>query len=511
MTANEPDTSGTKPACDAASRLRSKALRGSAWTFGSYAVGNVLRLGSNLILAYVLFPEAFALTALAGIVLQALSMFSDIGIVPAIVQSSRRDEAFLNTAWTLQVLRGFLLWLASFALAWPLAKFYGSPELLWVIPACGLSSIVTGFQSTALHLRLREIDLGAITALTAGEMVVKTMATVAWALIWPSVWAMIGGALISYTLFTIATHTILRGARNRFAWDSAAASQLLRFGGWVFLSTSVTFMAIQADRLILGKLVPMDVLGVYSIAYMFSRLPAEIATRLASQVQFPALAEVFRKDPSRVEAKLLESRRLILAVSQFGTIGIIVLSPWFFTLLYDSRYVDAAVFAPLLAGSAWLALLQASADRCLLAAGDSRSLAFSNLLNALVTIPACIIGHGLCGMPGFIAGVGLGNVAGHAWIVRALAKRGVRIHAQDAAYTGLVGAVAAIVIGFPLVFPLLAGSIHARVALGTAGVIISAWCLFQIAAPLLEGHFRRLRRRMFSGRSTTEASTGAPG
>lgn len=489
--------------------LRTRAARGSAWTLGAYAIGNVLRLGSNLVLAHVLFPEAFALVALASIVLQALQMFSDVGIGASIIQNSRGHEpAFLNTAWTIQAIRGVALWVVTLAVAWPVTQFYATPELLWIIPACGLSFISTGLQSTALYTSGRELKLGKITLMGLAETVIKTIITVVWALIWPSVWAIIGGSLISYVLFMIATHTMLPGIRNRFAWDAAAARQLLHFGGWVFLSTSVTFLAMQSDRLILGKLVPLDLLGVYSIAYMFSRLPAEIASRLASQVQFPALAEVFRKDPSRVEAKLLESRRLILAVSQFGTVGIIVVSPWFFTLLYDSRYVDAAVFAPLLAGIAWLALLQAGADRALLAMGDAKSLAMSNALNAAVTIPACIGGHIIAGMPGFIAGVGLGNLAGHGVVVWALAKRDVRILGQDAAYTALVAGIGAATSGLPLVFPQIAGSVPAQVMLGAAGLLLSGVCVLRIAAPLLDEPSRLLWKRLRSGQRPSEAHMG---
>lgn len=489
--------------------LRARAARGSAWTLGAYAIGNVLRLGSNLVLAHVLFPEAFALVALASIVLQALQMFSDVGIGASIIQNPRgHDPAFLNTAWTIQALRGVALWVVTLAVAWPVAQFYATPELLWIIPACGLSFISTGLQSTALYTSGRELKLGKITLMGLAETVIKTVITVVWALIWPSVWAIIGGSLISYVLFMIATHTMLPGIRNRFAWDAVAARQLMHFGGWVFLSTSVTFLAMQSDRLILGKLVPMDLLGVYSIAYMFSRLPAEIASRLASQVQFPALAEVFRKDPSRVEAKLLESRRLILAVSQFGTIGIIVVSPWFFTLLYDSRYVDAAVFAPLLAGIAWIALLQAGADRALLAMGDSKSLAMSNALNAAVTIPACIGGHIIAGMPGFIAGVGLGNLAGHGVVVWALARREVRVIGQDVYFTAVVAAVALCTICLPALVPTVGASIPARVGIGVAGLLFSGLLLLRAGAPHARGPAIALLGRLSRGRWAVRPAAG---
>ena len=33
-------------------------------------------------------------------------MFSDVGIRTSIIQNAREDAAFLNTAWTLQILRG---------------------------------------------------------------------------------------------------------------------------------------------------------------------------------------------------------------------------------------------------------------------------------------------------------------------------------------------------------------------------------------------------------------------
>jgi len=489
--------------------LRSRAARGSAWTLGSFAIGNVLRLGSNLVLARVLFPEAFALVALASIVLQALQMFSDFGVGASIIQNPHGHEPrFLNTAWTLQAIRGVVLWLVTLALAWPVARFYSTPELLWIIPACGLSFVSTGLQSTAMYTSSRELRLGKITLMGLAETIIKTIITVVWALIWPSVWAIIGGSLISYTLFMIATHTMLPGIRNRFAWDPAAARQLLHFGGWVFLSTSVTFLAMQSDRLILGKLVSMDVLGVYSIAYMFSRLPADIAGQLASQVQFPALAEVFRKDPSRIEARLLESRRLLLAVSQFGALGIVIVSPWFFTLLYDSRYANAAVFAPMLAGVAWLALLQAGADRALLAMGDSKSLAMSNSLNAIVTIPACIGGHVLAGMPGFIFGVGLGNLAGHGVVIWALARRNVRVLAQDAAYTALVAGIGGAAAGIPLMFPQIAGSVAARIMLGAAGLMISGFCVLRLAAQALDEPSRVLWKRLTGGQRPSEAHAG---
>src|SRR5690606_17029308 len=96
------------------STLRSRVVRSSAWTLAGHALGHGMSLVSNLALAALLFPEAFGVMALVRLVLRGLKMFSDVGIGPSIIQHRRgEDPAFLNTAWTIQIVRGVLLFLAT--------------------------------------------------------------------------------------------------------------------------------------------------------------------------------------------------------------------------------------------------------------------------------------------------------------------------------------------------------------------------------------------------------------
>ena len=222
-----PETAAAHP-----QKLRERVMRGAAWTITEYLVNNILRLGSNLVLARALFPEAFALVAYASILMQGLQMFSDVGVGPAIIQNPRGDDPdFLNTAWTVQVIRGLILFLASVLLGWPMAWLYNEPQLTWIIPACGLNFITTGLQSTAVHTCSRFLTFGSLAIWGIAEAVLKAVITIVWALFWPSLWALVGGAVISYTVGMILTHTILPGIRNRFRWELDAARTLIHFGG----------------------------------------------------------------------------------------------------------------------------------------------------------------------------------------------------------------------------------------------------------------------------------------
>src|SRR5204863_9149716 len=87
------------------------------------------------------------------------------------------------------------------------------------------------------------------------------------------------------------SHRLLPGRRPRFCYEPAAARDLLHFGGWVFVSTACTFLASQADRLVIGKL-SLDVLGVYQLGSQLAALPAQLLAALCGQLVVPLYSRV---------------------------------------------------------------------------------------------------------------------------------------------------------------------------------------------------------------------------
>src|SRR6056297_1388295 len=105
--------------------MAARAIRSAGFTAVKFGGQNFLRLASNLVLTRLLFPEAFGIMAIVQVVLGGVAMFSDIGIRASIVQNPRGDEPdFLNTAWTVQIIRGIFLGLIVFFSAGSVATFY---------------------------------------------------------------------------------------------------------------------------------------------------------------------------------------------------------------------------------------------------------------------------------------------------------------------------------------------------------------------------------------------------
>lgn len=107
--------------------------------------------------------------ALGNVFIIGLHLFSDIGIGTSIIQNKRGDEPnFLNTAWTMQVIRGMGLWLCCLLIALPISALYGEPNLLWLIPALGFNTVINGFNSTSLFTLNRKIALGKLAFFELG-------------------------------------------------------------------------------------------------------------------------------------------------------------------------------------------------------------------------------------------------------------------------------------------------------------------------------------------------------
>lgn len=122
-----------------------------------FGISRALRLAGNLVLTRLLFPEAFGIMALVEMVLHGIQMFSDMGIVTGVIRDPRGDDQhFLNTAWTLQVIRGCGLWLVTCIAAYPVSIVYQEPVLALLLPVAGFSALANGFTATSV-LSLRRI------------------------------------------------------------------------------------------------------------------------------------------------------------------------------------------------------------------------------------------------------------------------------------------------------------------------------------------------------------------
>jgi len=388
-----------------------KMLRGSAVEVLGHGAGQLLRFFSNLVLARLLFPEAFGLGALVVTVNQGLIMLSDLGIEPAVIQHKRGGErAFLNTAFTIQATRGVIVWLCSVVLAWPLAELYGDPRLMLMIPIGSTAVLLQGLTSPTLFTLHRELQVARLTALEFGAQALGIAVMLVWALLAPSVWVMVASLIVSTGFKTVGSHLMSIGHSVRFENEPEARREIFAFGRWILGSSALTFFGRQGDRLMLGVYLGVAPLGIYSIAAALSEAVGVLVMRITRRILFPVMSRV-REEGTDSLREVFYRSRLGLDMAIMPGLGILALSGhYLIELLYDPRYAAAGWMLELLAIRVAMSCVALPSEMCLVALGHPRYSLYQNAARLVWVAGGIALGHHFFGLAGVLWAIALSEL-----------------------------------------------------------------------------------------------------
>lgn len=301
-------------------------------------------------MARLLLPETFGLMALSNILIVGLALFSDLGLRQNIVQSQRGDDpAYLNTAWSVQIARGLLIWVAAILIGvalhvlaehgvWQSASAYADPQLPIVVAVLSFNAVISGFESTKLAQAGRSLALERVVRLEIISQVFGLAVMVPLAYASPSIWALVVGALLSNMIKVFLSHAALPGIRNTLAVDREALKEILHFGKWIFLTSIMGFVAANGDRLVLGSLVDATTLGLYAIAFLIVSAIQDVFVKLISNVAFPAFGEVNRQNRDKLKEIYYRFRLPVDLATLFSTGFLMAGGHLIVASLYDYRY-----------------------------------------------------------------------------------------------------------------------------------------------------------------------------
>jgi O-antigen/teichoic acid export membrane protein len=420
--------------------LESTAMRATFWTVTDYGCAMTLRIVNSLVLTRLLMPEAFGLMTLVTTLIVGISLISDIGLGPSVIQSPRGDDpVLLNTAWTLQVLRGGGIFLVSLMLGWPMSLIYHEPRLMALLPALGVNAVIGSFNSSNLLSMSRHMGVRRLFLLDITTQIVSLLITVGCALVYRSVWALILGAILStvYRLSLSFYKRLIPGIRNSFCWDRDSVHTLVHFGKWILLATAFYFFASQADRLILGKLISFSLLGVYGIAFSVSEIPRSVINAFAQKVGYPFIAKMAHLPVAEFRKVFLRYRLYALLAGAFMLCLMVHLGGILVTKMYDARYHAAAWMVPILALGLWHTLMYATTMPALFSLGKSHYAAIGNATYCVAVVTAIPLAFHFFGMFGAVIGVAAGDLPLYFVTVTGASREGISTWRQDLQATGV--------------------------------------------------------------------------
>jgi O-antigen/teichoic acid export membrane protein len=376
---------------------------------GAY-VGNIaLRLGGNLVLTRLLVPEAFGLMALLTSVIVVLALLSEVGLSQSVVVSARGDEPkFLNTVFTLQALRGAMLWAVAAALAYPAMLFFREPDLLWIIPIGSGTVALHGFSSTRLYSLRRALRPAPVLLLDLFAYTLGLAVMIGGAKLGYGVKALVTGVLVTAAVNAFGSHFLPGTHRVRFGIDKDCQAEILSFGRWIFFSSCLTAVAQRGDQMLLGRLLGAAILGVYNIALNLAEMPPTLVSNVLSGALYPALARVKdQNDPKAFADTYYGVRRWLDPLAHVGIGGLAGMAGIIIEVLYDDRYqatdgIRTSYILVVLAVRASVQVLALSCEYAFIALGESKFSFRRNLYVSSVLVVSMPVGDWVAGAEGVL-------------------------------------------------------------------------------------------------------------
>ncbi len=377
-------------------------------------VSMAIKFATNLALAWFLLPDMFGVAAIVTSIVTGMVLLSDVGINDSIIRHEQGDRRlFCGTAWMLQAGRGVLLYLALAAAAPWIAAFYDLPMLRDYLWAAGLALPIQGLKSVYLVVLQRRMAPLPELKVELAAQATAAVWMLALATQWPSIWVLVSAHVIVALVEVVGSHLLTPRSFYAFRIDRRYLREILNFGKWIYIGTIATFLLLNVDKLLLGKIESFANLGVYQVASAFSMISYSLALSLLTRLIYPALAESARDSRTTLADAIRQLKHIIFPTITAMQLLVFLVAPWFFTLLYPDAFADATWMAQMMAVLAWITLASDFQGTVLIASNRPRLFALVLLGIAVVRPVLALAGYYALGGPaGFILGMTVGSFAG---------------------------------------------------------------------------------------------------
>jgi len=317
--------------------IQQRTIRSGGWMLALRIVEQAFRLIRLGVLARILMPSDFGLLGIALVTMAALQTFSQTGFHAALIQKKGRATEYLDAAWTISALRGFILF-AILLLAAPFAAgFFNTPEATSLIRVIAVTSLLQGLTNIGVIYFQKELEFKKQFIYMASGMLADLAVAVSAALILRSVWALVFGVLAGAVVRLILSY-IIHPYRPRPRFDLSQVRELFGFGKWILAIAILSFLMMQGDNIFVGKVLGVTMLGFYGMAYQIASMPATQITQVISVVTFSAYSKVQDMLPSLREG-YLRTLQLAAFISFPLAGGIFIVAPEFTKLLLGDKWM----------------------------------------------------------------------------------------------------------------------------------------------------------------------------
>ena len=319
-----------------------------------------------------------------------VSLLKDFGYSSYIIQTPNIKDEELVSINTRVMLLGLAAFLAIGVLAIPISNFYKQVELLWILPITGFLFILNSFTLVPQALMRREMEFDKVAKIDVGSKLASLVLGMSLILIIKNYWVLLFTSIFQAVFQVVMTQKLsdwnFRMSNPFINKVSAAGSA---FGQRLTVFNVMTFISVNIDTIIIGRLAGNAVLGNYNKAFDFGCTNVDrLIRRPLLQVYFSDLSgkKVDKKCELFYQYLFLLLSMLLLVVGP----GLIC-TKWIVSTFLSSRWQQLSDILPpfLICSFFWMSM--SLADQLLISSTKLKRYLFLGVVKALTGSLAIII------------------------------------------------------------------------------------------------------------------------
>lgn len=317
-------------------KLNKLVVEGSGFLAGQTILAKALFFIRTIVLARLLSPQDFGIISLSIVLIQGLGSITSIGMEKIIIQKKNLNQELIGNAWTINILRGLILTILTFALSPIYGSIINEPQTIIVLKIIAFIPFLEGLINPISFLAEREIQFRRISYYETLSTFLEVVSVIFLAIILLDVRALAIGMVLGNVLKVALSYLFFKASIfPRF--NKKYLFELLSVAKHFIIISVGSVLMIQGDKLIIGSILGSQLLGYYVIAYQLAVFPIGILRKIVNRVTFPLFSKL-QDDQIQLKTNVSKILQIQLALIIPFIIGIIFYADFVIHFLYGEKW-----------------------------------------------------------------------------------------------------------------------------------------------------------------------------
>ena len=278
-----------------ADTLKQQTKKGLYWSFFNQFSNYGMQFCIGIVMARLLSPSDYGITALPGVFMAIAGIFQDSGMTGALIRKEKIEEKDYSTLFIYSIAMGIFMYAVLFIASPWIADFFHTPILIPLIRVTALT-FLWGPVSTVQYVILkRKLDFKTPTKISIATKIFSGVIGITLAYMGYGLWALvISGVLSSFLGLVIVAYVVKWYPKT--GWSKDSFKYLWDYGNKMLASAVLDTAYNNITPVFVGKYYSPADLGVYNRARNYAQMPSQNVPGVIQNVTFPVLSKMLNDD-----------------------------------------------------------------------------------------------------------------------------------------------------------------------------------------------------------------------